>query len=246
MDITISDNTVYGSSGQGINVECSGATVSSNTVIRCASNGIQVRNESDRACSYVVTGNTVIQSGGTGIFAIPPIRGATAGTSSLVISGNTVDTTAASGMQVGNTAGLRIRNASVTGNVIINAGTTGYLLQHIDGLAFTANNLEGAGTASAGVRAANCKKFNINGNTILHVSGTTIPVIIITGTAAGDSNNGLISNNVCQTVTGTTAQVGISLSNNVQYTGVFGNNARGTGGVTLGSGTGNAQANNIL
>lgn len=146
-DIWITGNTVNGSRGQGINVECPTARIQDNTVINSASWGITWMNKSQRPGSAIITGNKVAGAVGRGLYARSGSAGQNAPIEALVLTGNHVQDTTEEGIQVGyvNTDYGLI----VTGNMVLRAGTVPIKLTKLDGLILHSNIV--AGGAAVGI-----------------------------------------------------------------------------------------------
>lgn len=100
-DISIVRNTINGSSGQGINVECRSARIENNTVKNSRSYGISVHNESDLSGRAVVSNNRVYNSGSTGMTIRSGIRGTAARYDSIRVQNNEVINPQGNGINVG-------------------------------------------------------------------------------------------------------------------------------------------------
>lgn len=247
--IYIERNTVTGCPGQAINFECRSGVIRDNKIINPASAGIAVHNESDFNPTIIVTGNHIINPGTKGIYISNGARGTpTANYESVIVSSNLIEGLAGSteAIQIGYSSDTRkMRGVVITGNVIKGfAGTTVYL-QNTRKAIVASNNITTVTVANPSVRLYDSTDFTISGNNITMPTSGTSSGILVTGTSAGASINGVITGNTVTPESGTITGSAVRLDNNVQQVGVYSNNVRGTGGVTLGTGTGNAQGNNI-
>jgi hypothetical protein len=293
-DIFILNNTVYGSSGTGINFECRSGAIQNNSVFDAAVNGIHYHNESDSSGKMIVSGNIVERPTEAGIQLFQGIRGTASVITSLVVADNQVRDTGTYGIRLEEyQASGEPRNVSITGNVIyqttsagmyirdaiglnitgnsfrrskgiaidigdsVGVSITGNNIQHdiaagsnravniqdVTGITFSGNSVykeTGAGPAIA-VRG-DTKKFVISGNSIL--SSATSSIVSILPTSSALDTGAVINGNTIGPVT-TTSNLAISMDDKAEYALVTSNNVRGTGGISLGSGTGNVSANNI-
>lgn len=140
-DIWVRGNTVNGSSGQGINMECASGVIEDNTVTGCASVGISFHNESRRPGRVRIMGNTVRSCGSTGIYTRTGGRGTTTPTESMIVTGNHVEDVAGYGIQAG--YALTERGTVVTGNTIIRAAGFPLRLVRLDGVVAHSNVIIG-------------------------------------------------------------------------------------------------------
>lgn len=243
-DITIAYNTVNGSTGQGINVECRTATVIGNMVRNTESNGITYHNESDFAGHIVMKGNHVESPNGIGIWVYQGTRGTSTVTWGGVIADNVVISSGSDGIRV-NTPSTSSRNAglSITGNSIYNAGAMGMRCEGMRACAVSNNTVYSSSTN--GIRLIDCIGVTVSGNSVeVNSSSTDIP-IYVQATGSGESTRVAITGNYASVASGSLGVSGILLDNNTTNSLVVGNNVRGTSGVTIGSGSGNIQANNV-
>lgn len=140
--IWVEDNTVIGSSSQGINFECRSGSVSRNRIWGTASNGISVHNESDLYGVVRVCDNEVRNATGIGVYVIAGIRGTAAVYESLDVSGNTVFDCSGIGIRVGiSTATNLARDITVARNRVMRAGAAGLTVERADGVSVTGNSL---------------------------------------------------------------------------------------------------------
>lgn len=244
-DIFIERNIVTGCPGQGINFECRSGAIRDNKVIGSGSNGISVHNESDLNGSITVSGNRVFRAGGKGIYVVNGTRGTTANYDDAIVNGNRIKGAAAEGIQIGySTQPGKLLGATVTGNRVSECGGIGIYALHCRRLAITGNNVDGDADSSA-IRVYDSLGYNVTGNEASMPAGSTVAAIRASATTAGATTWGQVSGNVVSAQSSSFTGAGVLLDNNVEYTGVTGNTLRGSGGVSLGTGAGNAQADNI-
>lgn len=239
-DIEIINNTIMGPSSQGINVECAKAIISGNSIHSTVSVGIAFHNESDRAGSVIVSNNFVRQTGGNGIQVIQGIRGTTAIMNYVSITGNVVSSPTGYGIGVDATNGENL-NVSISGNSIYAPSTHGIYVSEVRGVAITGNSVRSPGTN--GIRLNDSINAAITGN-VVNSEDASDPLIYLTNTASGNVNS-TVSGNTCGPLTSSIAAEGIEISNDCAQVIVIGNNTNGTGGVTIGTGTGNVNEHNI-
>lgn len=244
-NISIIGNTVFGSTGSGINVECCGATIMGNILKDCDSNGISVHNESDFPGNFIIDGNTVNDANGVGINMTGPIRGSTVVDNGWTVSNNTVNTTTGNGINLNSTSSPQAFKVSATGNTVRNATLIGMFAHNIRQLVINGNVIESSGVAQNGLRLSEVLQFTVTGNTLLSPASSTVPIVQVVAATAGSSARGIISSNVTEPSGSSTTSSGIALGANAQYVGVYNNVMRNTGGLSLGGGTGVAGANNI-
>lgn len=245
-EIYVERNTVKGCPGQGCNFECRSGAVRDNKFIDCGNNGVSVHNESDFDGDVIVTGNKVTRCGGKGFYIINGTRGTSAVFTSAIIANNTVDGASAEAFQIGySTMPNKMIGTVFSGNRAraSGGGAVVYLLNQRR-MAANGNTIDGA-AATIGMRLYDCVSCNIGGNVIGMPNAATVAALLVTGSTAGASTGNTISGNSTVSQTGTSTGEGIRLDGNVQYTNVVGNSTRGAAGISLGSGTGNVQANNI-
>jgi len=216
-----------------------------NKVIGSGSNGISVHNESDLNGSITVSGNRVFRAGGKGIYVVNGTRGTTANYDDAIVNGNRIKGAAAEGIQIGySTQPGKLLGATVTGNRVSECGGIGIYALHCRRLAITGNNVDGDADSSA-IRVYDSLGYNVTGNEASMPAGSTVAAIRASATTAGATTWGQVSGNVVSAQSSSFTGAGVLLDNNVEYTGVTGNTLRGSGGVSLGTGAGNAQADNI-
>ena len=146
-DIDILYNTVNGSTGAGINVQCPTAKIVGNTINVTGTDGITYNNQSDRDGDVVITDN-VVRNSGEGWWGIKFLTGYLGGlgrTRSAVVSNNilrNVDRGIRVGKAIGGQANaLRDSGISVMGNSVYEAKGLGILAQMVDNLTVIGNTL---------------------------------------------------------------------------------------------------------
>lgn len=244
-DILISGNTVVGATGQGINVECCGATVTNNRIIGCQSNGIGVHNESDFPALFIISGNTISGAGGHGISVSPPIRGSVVVDKGFSVTNNIVTGCSTIGIWCRSATAIVMQNVNVSGNTIELPGSNGIVIGVARGVVVSNNSVKDTAAASNALLISDTLQFTITGNTVRASSSATVPIVSITASSSGSSSRGLVSSNLLEPQASTTSAAAVSVSNNATYIGVWTNVMRGTAGISLGTGTGNVSANNI-
>lgn len=167
-DIWIERNTVVGSSGQGINVECRSCRVVGNRVINAASNGIQVHNESDQNGLAVVRDNHVISPALHGIIVQGGTRGTVARYERIDVRGNIVEaaTGAVDAFRVGNSAATNSDlNVTVVDNAAIRCTVTNlFAVRKAQGLVYR-DNLTAGSTGAVVVDDPTGKIGNVSATT---------------------------------------------------------------------------------
>lgn len=243
--IKISDNTVIGSSGNGINVECSSCEVVGNTIIDSATNGISVHNESDAPGSAVVARNVIKGCGARGIYLLNGTSGTSAVYTSAIVAENIIDTVSSAGIQVNPASSPAIQGLVLIGNRVRNSTGRCIDVANVEGAVISQNSSKGPGSTQA-MSVRNAVNTVISSNVATQPAAAASAAFQLTAASAGASIANQISGNRFGVEPGgTMTGSGIAIDNNGQYNGVHGNNVRQSGGIALGTGTGNAQANNI-
>lgn len=248
-EIYIERNVITGSPGAGINFECRSGVIRDNKINRPGGHGISIHNESDFDGDIICSGNKILQGGDNGIYLTPATRGASSTYLSALVENNEIVRAVDYCIQVGFSASAVLRGLVLKGNTCRgnNANLSSIIIQNARQPVVVGNNIDGNGSGTGVLRLNDCIGFVIDGNNVSNLTGSSGPLIYITAATAGSSTQGLINSNRASVFLGSgLAGPGVQLDNNVQYTNVIGNNVRGTGGITLGTGTGNAQANNII
>lgn len=140
-DIWILYNSVRGSSGNGINLECISGRIEGNTIRNSAYAGINVHNESRRTGSIIISGNRVAGSGGHGINVRHGTRGTPAVYESAIITDNAVSDTGDVGLLVGYTN--YDRGTIVTGNTVRGTKNQGIQVRRQEGAIVHSNRVIG-------------------------------------------------------------------------------------------------------
>jgi hypothetical protein len=242
-DISIIGNTILGSSGQGINVECPTAVIIGNTINDAQSTGISAHNEADRNGSVVIANNRLERCIGRGIDVRQGSRGTTFAYTEVVVDGNSIrETEIGITVRTLNSNPTVLRDVSITGNSVRDTQGTGIVISGIRCGTVTGNSLSKIG--GKGIDGSSLDSVSINGNSIVILS-KELPGIEIGGGAAGNSDSCSIVGNTVAVNSGTSAQPNVNLEAAVTHTAVVGNVQRGMGPVNLGSGAGNIKANNL-
>ena len=248
-DISIIGNTVLGSSGQGINVECPTALVIGNTINDAQSNGISAHNEADRDGSIVIANNRLERCVGRGIDVRQGSRGTTFAYTEVVVDGNSVRGAAiALSVRTFNENPTLLRDVSITGNSVRDTQGAGIVVSGIRCGTVSGNSLSKIG--GKGIDGGSLDSVSISGNSVVILS-KEVPGIEIGGGPAGKSDSCSITANTVGVNSGTSDQPNIRLlfdpekGELVTHTAVVGNVQRGMAPVDLGSGAGNIKANNL-
>lgn len=141
-DIWIARNTIRGSQGQAINVECPTARIEDNDIYGGMSLGISYHNESGRPGDVSITGNRVYDCQGHGVYArsgnrgsgIPPME-------TLLVADNRVRDVTGDGILVGYIR--QDRGAVVTGNRVARAQGVPLRVRKQTGLVSHGNSVSG-------------------------------------------------------------------------------------------------------
>jgi len=242
--IIISGNTVEGCGGKGIAVyqgsrgtvaKATAVVVSNNVIRNSAEEGISfLKNTVSGHCrNVVITGNTIEDSLLQGIEVSDVIGG--------TVSDNSISGCVGQGTDI-----RRSESIVVSGNQITAPSGSLAAMYFLDctGLSVTGNNLYiPLGTRRGAELRGDCAKYSFTGNTIRSDSAGII--MYIDSTTVGLDTGGVVSGNTFAPVGASTTERGLQISNDVHYILVTSNTARGTGGFSLGAGTGNVAANNM-
>lgn len=146
-DIWIASNTVNGSSGIGVNVECISATVVDNKILNAGSHGIYVHNEADRRGRVLISGNIVENAGRAGIIAQAGTRGANLGYESITVVNNQVNRTGEAGIRIGttSTAGFKDEGVICSGNTVLESKSHGICVYKVNGGSIQGNFVRNPG-----------------------------------------------------------------------------------------------------
>jgi hypothetical protein len=236
-DIFIDNNSVFRSSGIGINVECSRATIVGNYVASTADMGIYYHNESDYEGEVLIEGNDVRNVTGDAIRVAAPTRGSTALVKSAVILGNKITTCSEIGIDVTNTVdAVKLRGVVISGNEIRGASsaTASIYLDDVADATVIGNTITEPGAVAQGcIRVNAASDVVISGNVVHHATSATGHGIRCVG-----STDILITGNrvICDTPSNLR---GVLLDNDNTNCTVVANHFRGcTTEITRGTGTG--------
>ncbi|WP_445505058.1 right-handed parallel beta-helix repeat-containing protein [Microvirga sp. G4-2] len=247
-NITIEGNTVTGASGNGINIECRSAKVSGNTIRNATLAGISARNESDFDGDITISDNTIEVCGDRGIYVYRGTRGTNATWRTVVVKGNDIIQPGVTGITVtdpGNA--VKLRGVAISGNVITAPGSHGIFANQVKGGSISGNTINDVAGANNGIRLTDCITMAVGGGqTIEMLTGATGSAIAVTASAASGSSRVNVSGNTAAMATGTSATAAIVFDNNTTYSSMYANNIRSMGAVSIGTGTGNAQADNLV
>lgn len=166
-DIYVYENSVIGSRGEGINIECTSAAVRNNLIVRAAGTGISIHNESDRNGDMQVTDNRIIDCDGTGIYARSGARGGSGRSNSMFIVNNYVK---AGKDQVGIRIGFSVTEIGVqtSGNRVI-SNTIGIDIRTVAGAVIGPDSIDGGQTC---LNIANASNTLITPGAFFSASGT--------------------------------------------------------------------------
>lgn len=179
-DIDILYNTVNGSTGQGINIECRSGKVIGNTIMNTQSNGIGAHNETDRDSEFVVSNNTIRNANGWGIRVNSGGRGGVGRNRGIVVTGNVIKK-ANNGIQVGRSVGaLTDSSATVTGNSLYQVAGISIEARWLDTFAINGNTIYDPGTH--GIYAYNASYGSIGPDSIRTVVATNFVGILAEST----------------------------------------------------------------
>jgi len=242
--IVISGNTVDGCGGDGISVlqggrgtvaKVTSAVVSNNVIRNSAESGIKLLKSTvdGHSRNVVITGNTIKGSLLKGIEVYDVI-------------GGTVSDNSTSGC-VGQ--GIYLRNSEslvVSGNQITTPSGSSAAMYFLEckGFSVTGNSMYTPLGTRRGVEIrGDCVKYSFTGNTIRSDSAGII--MFIDSNTVGLDTGGVVSGNTFAPIGASTTQKGLQITSDIHYILVTSNTARGTGGFSLGAGTGNVAANNM-
>lgn len=214
-DIFIFHNSVYRSSGAGINVESPRAVLIGNYIARSTNAAIMCRNESDRTGEIIVANNDIHYSAQEGIRINRGTRGTSATHNSVVISGNKITGCVLSIYCVDSVIDTHQLTFSITGNVIRDDTSTSacILLENVTGAAVSGNVISDCFANCTAIRLADSIDCNVGDNTIRFPALAEGVGIYVNATAPGSSTGHLISGNLVSAVS-LVDLVGIQLDNN--------------------------------
>jgi polygalacturonase len=241
-DISIIGNTVNASSGTGINVECRTATVTGNIISNVQANGITHQNYTDITGWTNISDNTIRDVFGGYCIAVVPNTGSF---STCTITGNNIDQSEVTGIRT-RQGSFQFVNVNISGNSVRMTGTgTGAAVDLDTAL---------SGVVSGNTVQAPAVGIDVNEVQNVTIAGNSVRLTTTTGSATGyairlDNSYGcVVSGNTLYNDSNLTAANATRFTNTVTYSGVFGNvGSKFTASTKflLGTGTGNAAANNI-
>jgi len=246
-DISIIGNIVNSSSGSGINVECRSATICDNVISFTQNNGITFQNYTDLVGWVNISNNTIRNvMGNYCIVAVPN----TQSLSTCVINGNDVDVSTSSGIRARPATTYKFENLSINGNSVRMTGTSilgGIDTEGIRSGTISGNSVEAPAT---GIIAQDVTNLAITGNSVRLTTSTVSATGYAVRIAGSTASYGcVVSGNTLYDDSALTASNAVSFNANVTYSGVFGNVGSKFTGATvfsIGAGTGNSAANNII
>lgn len=240
--LTIVNNVVNGCNGSGINIEGKSAIVANNRIMNVGMAGIYLRPYPDSPSQFIVTGNEITlgigdSSGASdyGIYFLADM----ADCEYLEVANNTVESQVSPIWLGGSTK--KINKAVISGNATktLRAGSSITLNNALLG-AISGNAME---SLTTGIYLSTLSGVSVTGNSVrIRGTGSTGYGVFFNGT----NESIVVSGNSLRNEGTITSSVGVALSSTTTYSGVFGNVTRGFNTiVTLSTGTGNQQANNI-
>lgn len=238
--VYIKNNKVVGSTSVGINFECASGAIIGNKIYGTLDDGIKVHNESDRQGSVSVTNNETHETGGRGIRFQQGLRGTSATYDKISITGNSVSESNSQAIYV-HSLTERLASAVICNNSVITSNGGGVRIEGVDLAVISGNDIKGFGAFP--LRVLDSIKTSISNNVIYN--DTTNPSIYLQATNAGDTYGAVIIGNVLDGGALFSSEFGVQLTDNVENSIVSLNSMTGSNGISLGSGTGNSQINNI-
>jgi hypothetical protein len=242
-DIFIIDNTVFSSSGVGINVEANRATVRGNRVKGSGSVGVQWQPYADGRKSQILISDNQLTGVGDGVGSDYGImcQVRVGDCESAVINGNEVESQNA-GIRLVTSNGMRFKRGSVTGNNCkVNVSGYGIDINTSDLIAVSGNTVD---SLSFGIGFTDSFNCSASGNTVeLKATSGNSHGVRITGTSKRCS---AVGNTVKHSGVASASSYGASCADTATYNLLLGNVTEGfTTSVFAGVGTGNVIANNI-
>jgi len=199
-DIFILGNSVFKSSGGGINVECRRAKIHDNFVAETADYGIIYHNETDFEGEVSICGNEVRNATWEGIRANMPTRGANQTKNRSVVINNNQVSGARIGIYVLNSTGTAQMTAvSCVGNVVkgCTSSSGSIYLQNVDGGTVVGNVVsEPTDLTQQLIRLRDCQNCTVVGNTCRHMTGATGVGIYINASGPSNCTNICITGNL--------------------------------------------------
>lgn len=246
-DISIVSNILNSSSGSGINVESRSAIVKGNTIVNAAVYGIFIHPYADTLPSaFTVEGNTMFKTGDAGSDYGINIVVQTEDCASMIVNGNRISSYSTP-IRLNAVFPYYFNKTSINGNVVAVAdgiaSLYGIEVNRAKRLSVSGNSVKAGGAA---IILTDCNNFTVSGNAveIFNTSGSSGYGIRVVGTS---DHGAIVGNSALYSAGGIAATIGVSLApDTVTYTGVWGNTTNGFGTpVNIGTGIGNAAANNI-
>lgn len=251
-DIVIRNNTVIGSTSQGINIECPSVIIEGNVIRDCASHGIGYHNETPRVGAVRIANNKVSNCGSTTSHRGIRVATGTGETGSycksVQVIANHVFDNPGTAIEILGSSSAPMRGVIIANNSIDNCDGAGGVIYAFWCVNFsiTGNSVTGNPVIAVSIRVTNCKVGVVSANTLECVGSGTTNAIQVSATESGDTNKVSITANSIHLNSAAATRRGVFFDNNVTNCGVFNNTIlNATAAVTLGSGTGNVQDNNI-
>jgi polygalacturonase len=243
-DIFIVNNTVNGSSGHGINMECRSGVVLNNKINNTNNYGINIASYcSIYDSAFVVENNyfgAKIGDASGSDYGINVSLVAASG-NNYIISGNRVNALN-QGIRVIGTSTYKGKHFNIANNTVTNTTATnaGIQVEYCDGVVINANNNKCQDVGYL-IRYSNNAAINGNQAELTGSGSNGWGIRVENSDYAAVNGNALVCNGSQTTKVGVTFGLG-----NVNNSGVFGNITQGFAtSVSLNGGTGNLSANNI-
>lgn len=244
-DILIFNNDIFSSSGLGINVEANRAMIIGNRINSTGSVGIRFSPYCDlKPSSVTIANNQITEVGdsvGTDYGILVNLR--TSDCANVIIADNEISSKNAAIRVSGTTDGKLIRKGSILGNNC-EVKTSGYGIQ--------LDYAESVSIIGGSITAPN---FGVGLTDVANSTVSGVPVKLVGTSNAGygirisgnSKYNAITGNAVKNAGAINTSSTGVKVDDTATYNGVFGNVTQGlaAGAVSIGSGAGNVQANNI-
>ena len=248
-NIHIVNNTCYGSTGIGINVECASAEIINNQIINSSSHGINATNHTSRQGSYLISNNSILRAGAVGIRVDTISTDQTI--DNLVVSGNIIKDNSTANHAIlinSNTTDRIIYNAVISQNTIKNAQSSGAAIQLLNVLSgsVTGNTVELTTDGPTAIRVDSVVNCSITGNAVSLISGAaTSSGFYIVSATAGASDKVTVASNTVYSPSASGSR-GITVAANARNVVLTGNNFQDCTTKISTSGTNYTIANGVI
>lgn len=241
-DIFIIGNSVFQSSGGGINVECRRAKIHDNFVSNTADYGIIFHNETDLEGEVSICGNDVRNTAWDGIRVNMPTRGANQTKNrSVIVANNKVAVTRIGIYVLNSTGSNQMTGVVVSGNHVKQASSSSgsIYLQNVDGGSVVGNVIsEPTDVAQTMLQVRDCRDVVVSANVCRHATSATGVGIYINASGPGNCTDIAVRGNRVIGVT-PVSLTGVTLHNDTTNCVVDGNALRGCNtAINPGTGTG--------